>query len=229
MHEIYDAFSHSKYNHKVRKPMTPCNQRSDFNVITLRVREARRSSKACVVRDPHVIMTPLITRGTDSESRQEAKGVEDGLSVTQSGAVKTLEKCGSQTVYEVTERFGNVPGQVDKMKVAVTPQKPRKQIMRNSFEQAKSRRYLTANVENKWLSNLHENVNSANLKSANTFSGISPESRKHQLPLPKPLTRDAFCARMAPHIFSNPNKALHTLICLLEPSRTLKTFRLYAT
>ena len=41
------------------------------------------------------------------------------------------------------------------------PQNPRKQIMRNSFEQAKSRRHLTANVENKWFSNLHENVNSA--------------------------------------------------------------------
>ena len=37
--------------------------------------------KACVVRGPHVTMTPLKTRGTDSENGQGAKGVEDGLPV----------------------------------------------------------------------------------------------------------------------------------------------------
>ena len=71
--------------------------------------------------------------------------------------------------------------------------------MLNSFEQAKSRRHLAANVENKWFRDshanvnpampntyetqnnwfryLHENVNSACPQNANTFSGILPEPR----------------------------------------------------
>ena len=71
------------------------------------------------------------------------------------------KKCGNQTVRGMTEGFGNISGQVGKMKVEVKPQNPRKQIMRNSFEQAESRRHITDNVENKWFSDLHENVNSA--------------------------------------------------------------------
>ena len=92
---------------------------------------------------------------------QEAECVENGSIVLRSGTVKTsrLEKCGNQTVLKVTERFGNSSGQVGKMKVADVPRKPCKQTMRNSSELAKSRRHLTANVENKWLSNLHGNVN----------------------------------------------------------------------
>ena len=118
--------------------------------------------KACVDRDPCVSMTPLKTRETDGENSREAKNVEDGSLVLKSGAVKTLEnKCGNQNVRGMTERFGNVSGQIGKMKVEVKPQNPRKQIMRNSFEQAESRRHLTDNVENKWFSDLHENVNSA--------------------------------------------------------------------
>ena len=59
---------------------------------------SEEAQKACVVRGPHVTMTPLITRGTDAEHGQGAKRVEDGLPVMQSGAVKTSEKCGNQTV-----------------------------------------------------------------------------------------------------------------------------------
>ena len=97
--------------------------------------------------------------------------------------------------------------------------------MRNSIEQAKSRRHLTANVETKRFSDLHENVNPAiinkcetqdlmfsnlreNANSAlprnlNSPSGTLPEPRKRHLPLPRPLSLDAFCAQMAPHIFKN--------------------------
>ena len=59
--------------------------------------------------------------------------------------------------------------------------------MRNSSELARSRQHLTANVENKWLSNLRENVNSANSQNANILSGTLPEPRKRNLQLPKPL------------------------------------------
>ena len=115
--------------------------------------------------------------------------------------------------------------------------------MRNSFEQAESRRHLTDNVENKWLhenvnfatpniyetwnewfSNLHENVNSAKPRSVNFLSGILPEPRKRHLPLPRPLSLNAFGAQMAPHIYSNPDKTCispHTLICLHIPRPTL--------
>ena len=114
--------------------------------------------------------------------------------------------------------------------MADVPQKSRKQIMRNSFEQAKSR-HLTDNVENKWFSNLHENVNSAtsendesqskwfsnvheNVNSAKTRNmniplGILPEPRKRHLLLPRPLSLDAFCAQMAPHIFPNLDEPPH--------------------
>ena len=68
------------------------------------------------------------------------------------------------------------------MKVEVKPQKPRKQIMQNSFEQAKSRRHLTANVENKWFRDLHENVNptiSNNSKTQNSwFSNLHKKADK---------------------------------------------------
>ena len=109
----------------------------------------------------------------------------------------------------MTEKFGHLTGQVGMMKVADVPRKTCKQTMRNSSKLAKSRRYLTANVENKWLSNLHESVNSANFQYANTFSGTLPEPRKRNLPLPKPLSLDAFCAQMAPHVFGKPKKASH--------------------
>ena len=93
--------------------------------------------------------------------------------------------------------------------MADVPQNSCKQTTRNSFELAESRRHPTANVENTWLSNLHENVNSANSQNAIIHSGTLPESRKRNLTLPEPLPLDAFCAQMAPHIFGNPNKALH--------------------
>ena len=108
------------------------------------------------------------------------------------------------------------------MKVADVP---RKQTMRNSSELARSRRHLTANVENKWLSNLHENVNSANFQNAIIRSGTLPESRKRNLPLPKPLSLDAFCAQMAPHIFGNPNKASPALAHPDEPFRALSKLK----
>ena len=74
--------------------------------------------KACVDRDPCVSMTPLKTRETDGENSREAKNVEDWSLVLKSGAVKTLEKkCCNQTVRGMTERFGNISGQVEKMKV----------------------------------------------------------------------------------------------------------------
>ena len=110
--------------------------------------------KACETAHPHVSMAPLITRGTDSESKQGAEYVEDGSSVLRPGIVKPLGNCGNQTVWKLTEKFGNVTGQVGKMKVANIPQNTCKQTMRNSSELAESRRRLTANVENKWLSNL---------------------------------------------------------------------------
>ena len=124
--------------------------------------------KACVVRAPCVSMTPLKTRSTDAESHLEANYVKDGSPVLQS--VKTLAKknCGNQTVRRMTERLGNVSGKVGKMKVEVALLQPRKQIMRNSFEQAKSRRHFTANVENKWFSNLHKNVNSTIINKCET-------------------------------------------------------------
>ena len=107
------------------------------------------------------------------------------------------------------EKFGNITGQVGKMKVANIPQNFCKQTMQNSSELAESRRHLTANVEKKWLRNLHENVNSANSQNAIIRSGTLLESRKCKLPLPKPLSLDAFSAQMAPHLFGNPDKALH--------------------
>ena len=106
------------------------------------VRSSEADRKTRVDHDPCVITAPLKTRGTDPESKQGAKGVEDGLPVMQSKAVKTLEKFGSQTVYEVTEKLGNSSGQVGKMKMADVPQKPCKQTMRNSSELANSRRHL---------------------------------------------------------------------------------------
>ena len=163
--------------------------------------------KAWETDHPHASMAPLITRWTDSESKQGAKYVEDGSSVLRPGIVKTLGNCGSQTVWKLTEKFGNSSGQVGKMKVAGVPQDFCKQTMRNSSELAKSRRPLTANVENKWFSNLHENVNSANSQNTVIHSGTPPESRKRDLPLPKPMSLDASCAQMAPH--SNPNKATY--------------------
>ena len=97
--------------------------------------------------------------------KKRAEYVEDGSIVLRSGTVKTsrVEKCGNQTVRKNDQKIviGNVSGQVVKMKMAVTPQKTRKQIMQNSFEQAKSHRHLTANVENKWFSDSHEKVNPA--------------------------------------------------------------------
>ena len=147
------------------------------------------TQKACETDHPHVSMAPLITSGTVSESKQGAECVEDWSSVQRSGAVKTtrVSNCGNQTVLEMTEKFGNSSGQVGKMKVADVPQNSCKQTTRNSFELAASRRHLTANVENKWLSYLHESVNSANFHNANTFSGTLPEPRKRNLPLPKLL------------------------------------------
>ena len=107
---------------------------------------------------PHVfISTTRVAHG------QETECVGNRSIVLRSGAVKTskLEKCGNQTVKVKVEKFGNITGQVGKMEVADVPRKLRKQIMRNFSKLAKSRRHLTANVENKWLSNSHENVNSA--------------------------------------------------------------------
>ena len=138
--------------------------------------------------------------------------------------------------------FGNVSGQVGKMKIEVAHQQTRKQIMQNSFEQAKSRRHLTVNVETKRFSDLHENVNPAiidkretqhlmfsdlheNANSAlrqnlNVPSGTLPEPRKRHLPLPRPLSIDAFCEQMAPHIFKNPREPLHIFTHPDMPSRT---------
>ena len=120
------------------------------------------TQKACETVHPHVSKLPLTSRGTEVESQQGAEYVEDGSIVLRSGTVKTsrVVKCGNQTVGKVTKKFVNTTGQVGKMKVAVVPQKSRKQTMQTSSELAKSRRHLTANVENKWLSNLHDNVNS---------------------------------------------------------------------
>ena len=59
---------------------------------------------------------------------------------------------------------------VGKMKVAVVPKKPCKQIMRNLFLQLESRRQLTANVGNKWISNIHKNVNSASFNTYETLN-----------------------------------------------------------
>ena len=96
--------------------------------------------------------------------------------------------------------------------------------MRNSSELAESRRRLTANVEKKWLSNLHENVNSAKPQNANTRSGTLPELRERNLPLPKLLSLDAFCAQMAPHIFGNPNQASHILTHLSHSDMPFRAF-----
>ena len=86
--------------------------------------EANR--KACVVDRPHVSTLPLTSRGTEVESKQGAEYVEDVSIVLRSGTVKTsrVEKCGNQTVRAVTEKFGNVTGQVGKMRVDATPQNP---------------------------------------------------------------------------------------------------------
>ena len=130
------------------------------------VGSSEATRKAWETVHPHASMAPLITRWTDSESKQGAEYVEDGSIVSRPGTVRTLGNCGNQTVLKMTERFGNISGQVGKMKVANIPRNSCKQTMRNSSELAESRRYLTANVENKWLSNLHENVNSANSQKA---------------------------------------------------------------
>ena len=161
------------------------------------------NQKARVAHYPRVSMLPSAFRVTEVESEQGAERVEDWSSVRRAGAAKTTRvvKCGNQTALKVTERFGNSSGQVGKMKVADVPRNFRKQTMRNSFELAESRRHLTANVETKWLSNLHENVNSAKPQNAIIRSGTLPESRKRNLPLPKPLSLDAFCAQMAPTPF----------------------------
>ena len=98
------------------------------------VGSSEATRKAWETVHPHASMAPLITSGTDSESKQGAEYVEDGSIVLRSGTVKTprLEKCGNQTVLKVTERFGNVTGQVGKMKVADAPRNFCKQTMRNS-------------------------------------------------------------------------------------------------
>ena len=118
------------------------------------------NQKARVAHYPRVSMLSLTSRGTGVESKQGAERVEDWSSVRRSGAAKTTRvvECGKQTVLEMTERFGNITGQVGKMKAADVPRNPCKQTMRNSIELAKSRRHLTANVENQWFSNLHESV-----------------------------------------------------------------------
>ena len=92
-------------------------------------------------------------------------------------------ECGNRTAWKGTEKFGNITGQVGKMKVADIPRKSCKQTLQDSSELAESRRRLTANVENKWLSNLHENVNSANPQNATIRFGTLPEPRKRNLPL----------------------------------------------
>ena len=92
--------------------------------------------KACETVHPHESMAPLLTRWTDSESKQGAEYVEDGSIVLRSGTVKTLGNCGNQTVLKTHEKFGNVTGQVGKMKVANIPRNFCKQTMRNSFELA---------------------------------------------------------------------------------------------
>ena len=102
--------------------------------------EANR--KACVVDRPHVSTLPLTSRGTEVESKRGAERVEDGSIVLRLGTVKMLGKGGNQTVLKLTEKFGNVTGQVGKMRVADLPRNPRKQTMRNSIELAKSRRHL---------------------------------------------------------------------------------------
>ena len=110
---------------------------------------------ACVVDLPHVSTLPLTSRGTEVESEQGAERVEDWSSVRRAGAAKTTRvvNCGNQTVVKLTKKSGNSSGQVGKMKVADVPRNSCKQTMRNSSELAESRRHLTANVENKWLSN----------------------------------------------------------------------------
>ena len=89
--------------------------------------------KTRAVRYPRVSTLPSASRVTEVESKQGAEYVEDGSIVPRSGTVKTLGNCGNQTVLKMTERFGNISGQVGKMKVAVTPQKPHKQMMRKLF------------------------------------------------------------------------------------------------
>ena len=182
---------------------------------------------------PHVSTLPLTSRGTEVESKQGAERVEDGSSVLRSGTVKRLmmEKVGHLPTKVNAKKYGNHTGKVGKMKVEVKPQKPRKQIMQNSFEQAKSRRHLTANVENKWFSdlhenvtptisnnsktqnswfiNLHKNVNSAKSPNVHVPSGILPKPRKRHLSLQRPISLDPFCARMALHIFRNPSEPSH--------------------
>ena len=122
--------------------------------------EANR--KALVANYPRVSMLPSASRVTEVESKQGAERVEDWSSVRRSkiDKITRVVNCGNQTVLKMTEKFGNVTGQVGKMKVADVPRNFCKQTMRNSSELPKSRRHLTANVENKWLSNLHDNVNS---------------------------------------------------------------------
>ena len=183
--------------------------------------------KARAVRYPRVSSLPSASRVTEVESKQGAERVEDWSSVRRLGAVETTRvvNCGNQTVLKMTEKFGHITGQVGMTKVADTPRKTCKQIMQNSYELAKSRRHLTVNVENKWLSNLHESVNSANFQNANTFSGLYQNqgsvnyryrSRCHLMP---------FAHKWLHTSLVNPKRlciSLRTRMCLLEPFCTLK-------
>ena len=80
--------------------------------------------------------------------------------------------------------------------------------MRNSFELAESCRHLTVKVENKWFSNLHKHVNSANPRNINVPTGFMLKERKNNLSLPKPLSLNDFCAQIAPHVFARQNPSL---------------------
>ena len=81
-------------------------------------------------------MPPRVSMSTtEMVNGQEAKCVENGSIVLRLETVKTsdAEKCGNYTVRKKTKKFGNITGQICKIKVKVTPQKPRKQIMQNSL------------------------------------------------------------------------------------------------
>ena len=77
---------------------------------------------ACVVDRPHVSTLPRTSRGTVVESKQVAERVEDWSSIRRTGADKTTRvvKRGNQTVLKVTEKFGNITGQVGKIKWLMT-------------------------------------------------------------------------------------------------------------
>ena len=86
---------------------------------------SKANQKARVAHYPRVSMLPSASRVTEVESEQGAERVEDLSSVRRSGIDKATRvvKCGNQTdQLEVTEKFGNVTGQVGKIKVANTPQ-----------------------------------------------------------------------------------------------------------